>query len=160
MRGLDTYIGRPVVNIQTNTDGNWFVELIGGVRIVNTDPNMPPPDIANPQNLIFVAVIMGESQTQMSLATLSGSGELLNEFRVTLNPVQYQIYDPEQGQAWSPQSGMPVVEVPPYPSERVVDGPEPRLGEETPTGEKPAQEKPKKAQKRSSKSSSKKKSDK
>lgn len=144
-RGLDTYIGRPVTNIQSDTDGNWFVELVGGVRVLNMDKTIPPPDIANPLNLIFVTVLMSEEQTQMVLATLGPSGSILEEWRASFNPSNYQIYDPDyqSGQAFAPQQEAPIVEVPPYPADRDVGSSnqpsqgEPHLAAKEP--EKPAE---------------------
>jgi hypothetical protein len=124
MRGLDTYIGRPVTAISSDSEGNWFIELVGGVRVINTDPDFPPPDLGaiDPTSLVFAAVIMGESQTQMSLARMN-QGVMMDEWRATFSPTKYQIYDSEQQDtAWSPQVGTPVVEVPPYPAERDVSG--------------------------------------
>lgn len=128
MRALDTYVGRRVTAFSVDTDNHWFVELEGGIRVVSNDKNVPAPDIPAIVGRVFVAVLMSDTQTQMVIATFTqdenSNPVIMEEFRVTLNPTQYSIYDPTAGQSWSPQAGTPPVEVPPYPAERDVVGPD------------------------------------
>lgn len=149
MRGLDTYYGRRITRITDDSDGNWFVELEGGVRVINNDPDTPKPDLPNSgEGLRFALSILGQADTQMVFMSDSNPPE---EYRVTLNPFKYQIFDSDHAAIpWEPQAGGlsttfieqgHMVEPPPEPTERLVDGPE---SEPEATETKPKKAKPKK----------------
>lgn len=104
IRALDTYVGREVVKIDTSTK-EWFVELVGGIRIINKDNNMPAPDFPVTPGLTFTNVLMDAKSTQMVLFTRSTSTVYSDEYRVSFNPLEYQIYDADSGSAWYPQAG-------------------------------------------------------
>lgn len=124
-RGLDTYLGRTITRTETDSEGNWFVELEGGVRVINNDKTkkLPAGLPGNGAGLLFTNLILDENQTQMVFQDSSQ-----NEWRIALNAMAYQIFD--DGQSWAPQSGIdPLPTVPDPSAERVVDGPEEQIDE-------------------------------
>lgn len=151
-RGIDTFVGRPVERIDEDENGNWFVELAGGVRVTNLDKNFKKPIIDESKlktdGIRFVSVVLSDTQTQMVLATLSPvNGQIQDEYRAVFNAVHYSIYDPSQGEPYAPQAGNIQVNIPPMP-EREYDGPLVQ-DERTPDSE---EEKPKKSTRQSKKS--------
>lgn len=168
MRGIDTYYGRPITAIKDDNEGNWFIELVGGVRIINLDPALSKPDIPSIENLTFLASTLEPTATTMVLGNVQ-DGQIVNQFRVVLNPTQYAIYDSDQqATAWSPQMNqdLPDLVIPDPPQGREANGPEPKATqsaeEPTPAVEEPQQatDKPTKATPRKGNSRSSSKSDK
>lgn len=124
-RGLDTYVGRSITNVGEDSDGNWFVELDGGARIINQDGRRKKPDLPNNgTGLVFVMTIIEAEKTQMVFNEMLERPE---EWRVVFNPLKYQIYDTDvQDLAWAPQAGgYGAFEsgLPDEPIERIADGP-------------------------------------
>lgn len=125
MRGIDTYHGRAVKDLTTNTDGSWSVILEGDVYIVNNNKKFKMPKI--PQDVIpqlfFALTILDTNSTTMVLQTKLG-----DEWRVVLSPTDYQIFDKEHAEnGWFPQQPIErqPPDPPPHPDERVADGPTP-----------------------------------
>lgn len=144
MRGLDTYYGRKIVRLDSDSDGNWFIELDGGVRVINTDGRRKiPTDLPNDGvGLRFATLILEASSTQLAF-----QDDFNSEWRVTLSPLSYQIYDADQGEApFAPQAGGYgaaglTVEAPPEPAERLADGPDEQPEDEEAVDEETAEEK-------------------
>lgn len=132
MRALDTFVGRPVTAIDVDANGNWYVALVGDIRVANFDSNNPQPQIPNPQSLTFISVILSDEQTQMVLAQLGPANQILQEYRVPLNATKYGIYDPSHSEeAYNPQMPGTPLKIPPIDEARTVDGPEPQEEEIT-----------------------------
>lgn len=120
MRGLDTYVGRTIVRTDTDSDGNWFIELEGGIRIVNNDGRRTLAQMPNGGvGLLFTTVILDENQTQMVFSDATHA-----EWRQAFTPAKYQIAD--ENQSWTPQVEEAPIEIPPHPDERIAEGPEPQ----------------------------------
>jgi hypothetical protein len=141
MKTLDLYYGRGLVKIDSEQDGTWFVELVGGVRVVNTDGRYAKPQIdGDIKRLTFLTTIMEESKTQMVVGLLDADSNIIEEFRIPLSPINYQIVDgddvsrPQAGGYGAVTEAMErrrqgrqnEDDVPPHPDERAVEEP---LGE-------------------------------
>lgn len=134
-RGLDTYYGRQVTGIDTDSDGHWFIELDGGVRIINLDgKRKSPADLPNNGvGLRFANLILESGKTQMAFRD-----NFDGEWRVAFSPLSYTIFDAEQGTApFAPQAGGygKPIEIPVEPTERLADGPDEPTAEEEAMGD-------------------------
>lgn len=114
IRSLDTYIGRRVAEIG-GKDDQWFVVLDGDVRVTcgNKNGGFPAPVIPNVEgfNLSFVNVIYGGSESTI-MVLMSGA----NEWRIILDPLNYQIFDSTvQDTGWFPQVPVLSPGIPPWP---------------------------------------------
>lgn len=94
---IDHYYGRPVTAMQEeNEDGNWAIELDGGVLITNTDASREFPQVE----------LVGEyllNSTMSSEATVLNFGHYEGDQRqfvisesVAFNPTEYTITDPDK----------------------------------------------------------------
>lgn len=125
IRGLDTYYGRHIVRIDKDSDGKWFIELEGEVRIINDDKAFLIPDFPNGgSGFLYTNLIMEQDQTQMVFQDGAGA-----QWRAVFNPLKYQIFDQETSPtAWNPQSGGYAVQIP-EPRARLAEGPEKQVEE-------------------------------
>lgn len=123
MRSIDTYVGRCLTNIVENGDGTWHVELEGKVLVANLDPAIPVPEIPLDilPNLKFIMVTLEATRTTLVCKETIG----FEEYRVIYNPLKYVVLDRQHSpDAFNPQMPVEAPAPAPYPSERVVDGPE------------------------------------
>jgi hypothetical protein len=137
MKQLDHLYGHKVKEIKREKSG-WYVLFDNDVKVINTDQSKPFPQIdGDVSRLTFVTSIMEQDSTQMVLAVIDSIGGIIEEWRANLNPLDYQIYDPQTKETVTPQAGgygavKDAVarqkaqlgrEAPPEPVERLQEGP-------------------------------------
>lgn len=132
---ISHYYGRTVEDIGEEGDG-WYVELEGGIRIVNMDAAREMPDESLVGKKLSKSV-MEASQTRLYFGTDDNPMGTV----MYLSPTEYGISEPrfQGGEIYKPQDAdtMQLAEAeaaaPSAPGDRVVDGPQtpPAAEEET-----------------------------
>lgn len=116
IRALDTYLGRIVEEIG-GTQNEWYVILEGEVRITCKSDEYEMPSLEGTTTLKFVNVVYASDTTTMVLYDESN-----NEWRVILDPINYQIFDKSvQDTGWFPQVPLVAPAIPPWPFGDIED---------------------------------------
>lgn len=95
---IDHYYGRQVTSVSPVGEEEWWIELEGGVRIDNSDPNSPRPPLEIEGEFLLNS-IMSSSATILNFGHQKPP-ESTYEFveQVAFNPLKYTITDPEQSE--------------------------------------------------------------
>lgn len=109
------------------SDGVWWLRFEGGGMIANTDPEveLPPKEMVG---LALTLTVLGANETVGKPTTLLyfGSTQEPRKYVVALNPTEYAMCDEVHTNGtwvYAQRSTANMVNTPPHPDERIVDGP-------------------------------------
>jgi hypothetical protein len=109
------------------SDGVWWLRFEGGGMIANTDPEIEIPP-AEMSGLALTLTVLGVTEGVEKPSTLLyfGSPENPRQFVVALNPIEYAMCDEVHTRGtwvYAQRSTANMLNTPPHPDERIVDGP-------------------------------------
>jgi len=128
---VDYYNGQVVEDVSKSgadpSGAVWWIRFEGGGMIANTDSTIEAP----PSELVGLALtltVLGVTEGVESPKTMLYFGTSLEprKFVVALNPIEYAMCDEVHTQGtwvYAQRSTANMQDTPPYPEDRVVDGP-------------------------------------
>ncbi len=90
-KSVDHYLGQKVVNIGGQEKGDWYIELEGGVHIVNIDGRRTQP--TGIIGMVFARLTLHEDDTTLVFENRDSIGGLVDQKTVEFDPAKYAIYD-------------------------------------------------------------------
>lgn len=123
---VDHFHSRRVTNVggQDNKDGQWWIELEGGVKITNTDPKRTLPK-TNIVGEYFLSTELSATKTVLNIGHYDDqSRKWVTVLKVGFTPTEYHLTDPDTPEPVYPQRAEVVTGYPdPWPN--TLQGPPP-----------------------------------